>query len=438
MKKILLPVVFAALALTGFAQKKGAVGFSFNLVDFNTPTNIKNTNFSDGVKAMQFKDLIPGFSAYWHQGITNHLDYSIRYNGAFDPKFASSFPKLKEYSNELEGAFHIRMFKDNVAVNPFLTAGAGIGNYSSSNFNAYAPLGVGIQFNLANETYFHALANYRVSFNEAKLPNNLFFSFGVSQNVFAQPEKAVKPLPVVDNTPVDTDGDGVPDAQDKCPTVAGLAKYKGCPIPDSDGDGINDEEDKCPNQKGLAKYQGCPIPDTDGDGINDEEDKCPKVKGLAKYQGCPIPDTDGDGVNDEEDKCPLVAGVKENHGCPEIKKEVIEKINKAAGNIYFATGSAKLLAKSNTHLNGVVAALKEDTSLKLNVAGHTDNTGKADKNQILSEQRAAAVKAYIVSKGIDESRIISEGFGQDKPVDTNATPAGRTKNRRVELSVKNF
>jgi hypothetical protein len=47
------------------------------------------------------------------------------------------------------------------------------------------------------------------------------------------------------------------------------------PIPDTDGDGINDEDDKCPSQSGVARYGGCPIPDTDGDGVNDEEDKCP-------------------------------------------------------------------------------------------------------------------------------------------------------------------
>ena len=70
-------------------------------------------------------------------------------------------------------------------------------------------------------------------------------------------------------------------------------------LADSDGDGIIDKNDKCPSVVGLERYQGCPIPDTDGDGINDEVDKCPSVAGLAKYEGCPIPDTDKDGVNDE-------------------------------------------------------------------------------------------------------------------------------------------
>ncbi len=242
------------------------------------------------------------------------------------------------------------------------------------------------------------------------------------------------PAPVV----VDTDGDGVPDDQDKCPTVAGLAKYNGCPIPDTDGDGVNDEEDKCPTVAGIAKYHGCPIPDTDGDGINDEEDKCPTVAGVAKYHGCPIPDTDGDGLNDEEDRCPTVAGPKDNFGCPVIKKEVKAKVEKAAKNIFFQTGKSTLLAKSFASLDGVVSVMKEDASLNIDVKGHTDNTGKAELNQTLSQQRADAVKAYLVKKGIDESRITSNGYGDTQPIATNATAAGRQQNRRVEMVIRNY
>ena len=223
---------------------------------------------------------------------------------------------------------------------------------------------------------------------------------------------------------------------DACPDVAGLASLKGCP--DTDGDGIADAEDKCPTVKGLAKYHGCPIPDTDGDGVNDEEDKCPTVAGVAKYQGCPIPDTDGDGVNDEQDKCPSEAGPATNFGCPVIKPEIIQKINMSAKNIFFATGSAKLLAKSNASLNNVVTILNDNLGYKVDIAGHTDNTGKADKNQILSEARANAVKAYFVTKGVDESRLNATGFGPDKPIADNKTAKGRTQNRRVEMTVRNF
>ena len=236
----------------------------------------------------------------------------------------------------------------------------------------------------------------------------------------------------------DTDGDGIYDEDDKCPTVAGIAKYKGCPVPDTDGDGINDEEDKCPSIAGIAKYKGCPIPDTDGDGINDEEDKCPTIAGTAKYQGCPIPDTDSDGVNDEEDKCPTIAGPASNFGCPVIEKAIKDKINFAASKIFFGTGSTKILAKSFKSLDGVATLLKADQSLKMDIDGYTDNTGKAEKNLTLSEQRAAAVKDYLIRKGVTENSLISAGHGMEKPVAENKTAAGRAKNRRVELTVRNF
>ncbi len=240
------------------------------------------------------------------------------------------------------------------------------------------------------------------------------------------------PVPVV----VDRDGDGVLDLDDKCPDVAGLASLQGCP--DTDGDGIADADDKCPTVAGIAKYQGCPIPDTDGDGVNDELDKCPTVAGLAKYDGCPIPDTDGDGVNDELDKCPTRPGVASNQGCPVIAKEIIEKVNYAAKNVFFATGSYKLIGKSFQSLDAVVSLLKEDESLMIDIDGHTDAQGSEESNQVLSDNRAGAVKTYLVSKGIAETRLKSAGYGELKPVADNTTSAGRAKNRRTEMLVRNY
>ena len=251
-----------------------------------------------------------------------------------------------------------------------------------------------------------------------------------------------KAKPVVVEPPVivvpikDRDGDGVPDDVDDCPDQAGPAALKGCP--DRDGDGIADKDDACPDVPGIAKYKGCPIPDTDKDGINDEEDKCPTVAGVARYQGCPVPDTDGDGVNDEEDKCPNEAGPASNFGCPVIKTEVIEKVNTAAKNIFFATGSAKLLAKSFPSLNNVVKVLADNPTYKVEIQGHTDITGTHEKNMLLSEQRAGSVRDYLLSKSVNSDRLSVKGFGPDKPIADNKTPAGRAKNRRVEMILTNY
>ena len=235
---------------------------------------------------------------------------------------------------------------------------------------------------------------------------------------------------------LDRDGDGILDAVDRCPDVAGLAALKGCP--DKDGDGIADIDDKCPDVFGYARYEGCPIPDRDKDGIDDETDKCPDVFGYARYQGCPIPDTDRDGVNDEEDKCINVPGPATNFGCPVIPEAIIQKVNLAAKNVFFATGSAKLLAKSFGPLKTVVQILNDNPTFKISVEGHTDSTGGHDMNMKLSNDRAASVADYLKTAGVDEARISSEGFGPDRPVAPNKTTAGRAKNRRVEMKLRNY
>ena len=235
----------------------------------------------------------------------------------------------------------------------------------------------------------------------------------------------------------DKDADGIADKIDKCPDVAGLAKYSGCPPTDTDKDGVNDEEDKCPDVAGIIKYNGCPPPDTDKDGIVDDEDSCPTVAGVAKYKGCPVPDTDNDGINDEEDKCPTIAGVKENGGCPEVKKELVEKVNYAAKKIQFTYAKAVLLPSSYVVLNEVVEILKQNPDLKLSIEGHSSSDGQYDVNMRLSQQRADNVKKYLISKGIDASRLNSKGFGPNQPLNEGKTEAEKALNRRVELKLSN-
>ena len=121
-----------------------------------------------------------------------------------------------------------------------------------------------------------------------------------------------------------------------------------------------------------------------------------------------------------------------------IPEAIISKVNLAAKNVFFATGSSKLLAKSFAPLKTVVQILKDNPTFKINVEGHTDSTGKYDMNMKLSNDRAASVAGYLKDAGIDEARITSEGFGPDRPIAPNKTTAGRAKNRRVEMKLRNY
>ncbi|MBK9730560.1 MAG: OmpA family protein [Chitinophagaceae bacterium] len=276
-------------------------------------------------------------------------------------------------------------------------------------------------------------ARYMHGFN--KLDKNLTGSQGnynqgvqltISVRIFGKGEKYIPPPPP---PPADSDSDGVIDPSDKCPYVAGVVAYEGCPIPDSDSDGVLDPDDECPSVAGLEKYKGCPIPDSDGDSFNDEQDQCPTVPGVAAYNGCPIPDSDTDGILDPDDACPTIAGVVENGGCPAVEKF-------SASNIQFVSGSAQLTSKAIGSLVPLIDYLNKYPDLKMEINGHTDDAGKDEANQKLSEDRAAAVKNQLIKKGIDAARLTSQGFGETQPVADNTTPAGRAANRRVELKFR--
>ncbi len=236
----------------------------------------------------------------------------------------------------------------------------------------------------------------------------------------------------------DSDGDGLLDSKDKCPTVAGVAKYGGCPVPDTDKDGINDDTDKCPEMAGVAEYEGCPFPDRDKDGVTDNKDLCPDVAGSTKNDGCPIVDRDNDGTLDAKDRCPDEYGPASNEGCPEPKVDVItKKVDAIAKSIYFESNSAKLQVSSFGPLSELAQMLNDNTSYNLSIEGHTDKTGSNKLNMSLSNKRVSSVKDYLVNKGITASRITAIGYGEEQPIADNSTSEGRALNRRVILKFSN-
>ena len=245
--------------------------------------------------------------------------------------------------------------------------------------------------------------------------------------------------------PTDSDGDGVFDGIDQCPdTPRGVTvDARGCPK-DSDGDGVNDGIDKCPDtpRGATVDSRGCPT-DSDGDGVFDGIDKCPDTPRGATVdsRGCPK-DGDNDGVFDGIDRCPdTPRGEKvDAQGCTiEVRTPppMIQKLNDRQAvvleGVEFDVDKDTLRPASYTTLDEVAESLKDWPEIRVEIQGHTDSTGGSAHNQGLSNRRAGSVKAYLVSKGVDSSRLESKGYGEDSPIADNTTNGGRQSNRRVEL-----
>lgn len=198
---------------------------------------------------------------------------------------------------------------------------------------------------------------------------------------------------------------------------------------DSDKDGVFDSVDKCPGTPRGATVDsyGCPI-DSDKDGIIDYKDECADTPlGVeVDKKGCPL-DSDGDGVLDYKDLCPETPkGVMvDPNGCA-ISKELA---------LNFKTNSDKILQESYGKVVEFATFLKQNPAYNAEIIGHTDSVGKAEANMILSQKRATAAKAALISEGIAASRLTSRGRGELDPVQSNRTKEGRAVNRRIEVKL---
>jgi OmpA-OmpF porin, OOP family len=440
MKRVVLSLLAICTITAAFAQKKPltrpkTLGIHFFLQDFASGRALDTSTVKQVLDRKEWNKpsrMAPGFAVSLAKGLHPKIDVKVNLSMSFDDYLFKSGKQLggNFFLGELDASVNLKAVNDKHWLIPYISAGIG-GSYYKGYIGAFAPVGLGLQLNLFNETFIDLATQARLGLTD-NATTHLYHSLGVIGNIFNKKPEPVKEVAPPMITKKDTDNDGIVDDEDECPNEAGTAALKGCP--DKDGDGIADKNDNCPDKAGTAKYNGCPVPDSDGDGINDEQDKCPNQAGVARYQGCPIPDGDGDGINDEEDKCPTIPGVREQQGCPEIKEADVKKLEYAAKNIYFATGSAKLLAKSYKPLDEVAKIIGENPGVKLAIDGYTDNTGNADKNTALSQTRADAVKAYLASKGVT-GEVNATGHGSEEPVADNKTAAGRAKNRRVELKI---
>jgi outer membrane protein OmpA-like peptidoglycan-associated protein len=268
------------------------------------------------------------------------------------------------------------------------------------------------------------------------LSNTGSYLFGMSYTLGRTPYAPYVP-------PADRDADGVADASDACPDTAGTLP-NGCPPPppDGDGDGLPDASDACPAdaEDGAqpAPQDGCPNQDQDGDGVLLPADLCPAEAGVAP-DGCAPKDPDGDGFAGAADKCPNEAetknGFEDSDGCPDELPAVVAKFSGVIKGVTFENGKADIKPSSTALLDEAAGVLAQYPALRVRIVGHTDDRGKREYNVQLSQERADSVKAYLVKKGVDASRVESQGVGPDSPIADNKTPAGRAENRRIEFSL---
>lgn len=239
----------------------------------------------------------------------------------------------------------------------------------------------------------------------------------------------------------DTDKDGLTDGDE-------VMKYKTNPTnPDTDGDGLKDGEE-------VNKYGTDPLKaDTDGDSLKDgEEVNQHKTNPLAK-------DTDGDQLEDGEevnkyktnpldpdtDKGGVFDGVEVRRGSnpldaaddfPKKADEFdVQKVGAAIvlDGVVFDVNKATIKPESEPILGKALKTMQENPNIEVEIRGHTDNSGKHDKNVKLSADRAESVKTWLISKGVVGTRISTKGFGPDSPIAPNDTPENKQKNRRIEF-----
>ena len=451
MKKLITILLVLGMSITSFAQTSDypwAIGAGFHWASFSNVSLPLKDQFKD----MKFQGGFPDISVG-------------RYvNRFFNVQLTTGFLSLKKVTTndyaitdgkfwyaDLDGQIKFlgSVIPEDAILTPYAYFGFG-GQYINQTSSLKAQAGLGLDLSLIKNLSVYARADYAFTTDKT----------GIS---YVHPHVGVK---YRFTTKKDRDKDGIVDDEDRCPDVFGLKELKGCP--DSDGDGVADIDDKCPDtpkgvkveangcpkdsdNDGVADYldkcpntpagvkvdaKGCPL-DSDNDGVADYLDKCPKTPANVKVDadGCPI-DTDKDGIPDYLDKCPTVPGTVANKGCPEMTQVEKEKVINIAKAIYFETGKDIIKKISEAPLNEFVPILNKYPEMHVNIEGNTDDVGSDAKNLVLSQQRAEAVKKYLVSKGISADRLNAIGYGETKPKADNKTAAGRAENRRVDLNTE--
>lgn len=313
---------------------------------------------------------------------------------------ASEFDELR-----LDGLYYFA--GQDEAWNPYLALGAGHADFGedvtaprtagSNHEETRVNVGAGVRYNVSDSISLRGDLREFHGIDESTF--DTMVSLGIS---FAFHRT------VGEAAPADSDNDGVPDTRDQCPgtTPGAVVDGSGCE-PDADMDSVADARDACPNTPEGADVdaRGCEL-DSDNDGVVNSRDECPDTTAGAEVDAT---------------------------GC----EGVTETIETFEIEVKFPTNSSVIGDAYDDEIRRVADFLNENPETIVEIAGHTDSMGDADYNQFLSQRRAEAVAARLTGPlGVDPERVNAIGYGEEAPIASNDTAAGRAENRRVEARIQ--
>ncbi len=327
----------------------------------------------------------------------------------------------------------MRRFNTRGKLQPYFTVAGGYSKTTrDSGIDESAPMAsgaLGLLVNFGQSRFaWRSEARYRQVLEDVSLAD-IYLSTGLQIALGHREDSGID-----DDDVTDGDGDGIPDAIDRCPQSRPgvVVDAVGCAAADDDFDGVSNRLDRCPRtpRNVAVNSRGCP-PDSDRDGVIDALDACRGTPwGVdVDERGCSaVRDADGDGIADEADRCPATQSglAVDKTGCPLPKRIDLP-------GVAFENNSSLLVPGSTRTLDQAAAILLANPGLRAQVAGHTDDVGEASYNLWLSQRRANAVRTYLIARGVAGERLTAQGFGETQPVADNGSAAGRARNRRVEL-----
>ena len=422
--------------------------FSLHLgIDFWIPISANDNHAGDSTVRVEPKLVLAGLSHWLLWSFSGAYQYRPDATiGDLPASGGNSVGQELKFGLALAYADVERRF----SIGPEATVGTVIKHAFTKDYTASEIL-LGIRYNIAKQVEIGAAGGIGIGDEPGSPDGRVLVRLAYAPYRAGRPEPKPQPYVAPPPPPPDRDHDGVLDEDDLCPDEPQGAHpdpaRRGCPLKDTDGDGVFDPDDLCPEvpmgpHPDKAKL-GCPDKDSDGDGVFDSVDECKDApSGLhpdPAHLGCPLPDRDQDQIPDDDDACPDKPGAPnpdpKKNGCPGLVKIEGGQIV-IMQPVYFATNKDVILPKSFPVLQAVADALLATPSIKhIAIEGHTDDRGKPEHNMELSDRRARSVMTFLVEHNIDAGRLVSQGFGQTRPISSNKTTAGRATNRRVEFHI---